>query len=290
MAGPEVTGDERARIVELYDLHGNISKVARLTRRARRTVHERLADAGRVKPERPRVLSDAAIEQMATTYGQGAAIAAIARQYAVSTALARRALLFAGVSLRPAGNGADGPMRLNQSAPVLGPLRTVSLDYAGVLDQRTGPRDAHATYPLDADVPRTLHGLRELGLVALVASDVLPGQDRTAALAGVRDLLAAVLQSQQLGYQKADRRFFAAVIETAGCAADQVLHVDNSIRGLAPALWAGMDAVLVAADGRRPRGLPPRTPVIRHVRDLPDLLVTTGRVDVTDGACGEGIG
>jgi hypothetical protein len=297
MVGRAVTTEEHVEIVRLWDTHGRIGKVARLVERAPRTVHEQLVIAGRRAPSRPQALSDAAIEQIATIYStrstrRPVSILAVARQYALPPETTRRALLYAGVSLRPAGTVAARTRRdqlayLATAAPVLQrPVRAVSLDYGGVPDprggHRGGHRDAHATYPLDPDVPGTLHALRDLGLLALVASDVRTGQDRTAALAEAR-LLAAVLQSEDLGYdrstRKADPRFFATVIETAGFPAAQILHVDTCLPGIARALWAGMDAVLVAPGGRRPHGLPPRTPVIPHIRDLPDLLVSTGRAD-----------
>jgi FMN phosphatase YigB (HAD superfamily) len=157
----------------------------------------------------------------------------------------------------------------------------VALDYGHTIDLRTlGTDDEYACFPVDPEAVTAMHELRRLHRTLIVASNTLPERPRDKPLeaAGVRDLLIGVLQSHELGFAKPDRRFFAAIEEVSGYAAAQICYVGNRIdTDIVPALEVGMRAVLVAPTGLAPASFPTGVPLIRHVRELPNLFADRHR-------------
>jgi putative hydrolase of the HAD superfamily len=70
--------------------------------------------------------------------------------------------------------------------------------------------------------------------------------------------------SSLVGWRKPDHRFFAAVVEAAGCQPDHILFVGDDLRNdVDGAIAAGLRAVLYDPDDRVPSG-----PRIRQLRDI----------------------
>jgi FMN phosphatase YigB (HAD superfamily) len=161
--------------------------------------------------------------------------------------------------------------------------------YEGFLVAVFGPerhRRVDGSFPVDPAAAEAVWDLYRLGLGVLVASGTLPGQSREAQLinAGVREVMLAVLHSDQLGVAgKSDPAFFAAIVEASGCDPAEICYVGNRLEtDVQPALRAGMRAVLVAppdpASATASDGVPDEVPVIAHLRELPSLFAgTAGR-------------
>ena len=159
-------------------------------------------------------------------------------------------------------------------------IRAVALDYGGVLDDRSRPRDDAGNHPVDASCIEPLLELAALGLVLIVSTNTEPGQHRRAALrdAGIDGLFRVVLASDCLGVRKPHPAFFAMAAAAAGCAPESVLHVGDRIEPdiLGP-VRCGMQTALLRPDGltERERAQVPRCMwIIRHVRELPGLVAS----------------
>lgn len=154
-----------------------------------------------------------------------------------------------------------------------GPVTTVVIDYGRVLDDRRTARDSNGSYPLDIAAAAAVGELVGMGQAVMVASGTRHGQTRRQALAPIRHLLQGVLETAQLGCDKTDPQFWAAIRATAAVPPGQVLYVGDRVgTDIRPALAAGMCACLVNPGRRRPADLPQGVPVIDHIRSLPALL------------------
>lgn len=111
--------------------------------------------------------------------------------------------------------------------------------------------------------------------VLVLSSNTAPGMHRIPALAaaGTDHLFRAVLASACLGIAKPDPAFYAMIPAVAQCQPGEVLHVGNNINtDITGPARCGMLTALIRPSGLAPGEhdqLPPRTLVIRHVRDLP---------------------
>jgi len=108
------------------------------------------------------------------------------------------------------------------------------------------------------------------------SSNTQPSESRWPALqkAGIDDLFCVALLSYPLGIRKPATLFYRLVLAAAEVPPEQVLFVGDSIDcDVAAPLSHGMRAALVRPHGLRPgEVLPDGAQLIRHVRDLPELL------------------
>lgn len=99
-----VTLDERATMVARYRDSASISSIAAALRRSRRTVIDHLQEAGCIARTRPQGVSETLLEILVEAYVKdGTSIRQLGQAYDLSGTMVRRALLFAGVTLRPRG-------------------------------------------------------------------------------------------------------------------------------------------------------------------------------------------
>ena len=126
------------------------------------------------------------------------------------------------------------------------PSKTLSIDYGGTL--ATGPTLlSRRARPIDPDAIQTLWDLAPQHPLVL-STNTQPGCSRQAELEAARvdGLFRAVVESHKLGYEKPDRRFYAAVTQAADCDPSEIIHIGNHLLKdvLAP-LDLGWNAVLV---------------------------------------------
>ena len=85
-------------------------------------------------------------------------------------------------------------------------------------------------------------------------------------------LFSVAVSSFEHGYMKPHRSIFEAALQRAGAApGESVMVGDSLLHDLEGARSIGMRGVLLARSGT-PAGCPPDVPVIRSLRELPDLL------------------
>lgn len=155
------------------------------------------------------------------------------------------------------------------------PLIALAFDYGATLSL---DRIDHLLRekPVDPLAARALTTLHQSGLTLLIASNTLPGEMRWPALqqAGIDHLFRVALLSYPLGVRKPDPLFYALVLAAAECPASQVLFVGDRIDyDVVAPMHHGMRAALVRRDGLRPdEVLPDGALLIRHIRDLPELM------------------
>ena len=157
-------------------------------------------------------------------------------------------------------------------------IRVIALDYGGTISLDTVDH-LIAQKPVDPSAATALRVLGEdLGLRLILASNTLPCETRWPALqqAGIAGLFRVALLSYPLGVRKPDPLFYDLVLAAAGCPARQVLFVgDNLGCDVTAPVTRGMRAALVRPYGLCPgEVLPAGALLIRHVRDLPELLET----------------
>jgi HAD superfamily hydrolase (TIGR01509 family) len=125
-----------------------------------------------------------------------------------------------------------------------------------------------APYP---EVRETLRVLRARGCRLVVVSNwdiSLPAVLREA---GIEEALDGVLTSAMLGCAKPDAEIFAAALELAGVAAEEAVHVGDSLEcDVAGALAAGVRAVWVRREGTAEG--PAGVPAIPSLAELPAVL------------------
>jgi putative hydrolase of the HAD superfamily len=143
----------------------------------------------------------------------------------------------------------------------------------GAIDHLIGQKPVD---PAAAAALRTLHD--DHGQRIILASNTQPHETRWPALqkAGIDDLFSVALLSYPLGVRKPDPIFYRLVLAAAEAPPEQVLFVGDNIQCdvIAP-LAHGMRAVLVRPNGLRfGEALPDGALLIRHVRELPELLET----------------
>jgi putative hydrolase of the HAD superfamily len=130
-----------------------------------------------------------------------------------------------------------------------------------------------------ADAVPALHALRAGGLKLVVASNWDCSLPDVLAEARLLHLVDAVVPSAVAGAAKPDTRLFEAALEAAGCKPAEALHVGDSIeKDVAGATVAGIAPVLIARDPAAPVSVPPGTPVIRSLAELPAVLGAGGRM------------
>lgn len=130
-----------------------------------------------------------------------------------------------------------------------------------------------------ADAVPALQTFRAGGLTVVVASNWDCSLPQVLADARLLHLVDGVVSSAVVGAAKPDGRLFEAALELAGCAAEQAIHVGDSIEtDVAGATVAGIAPVLVARDAGAPANVPPGTPVVRSLMDLAAALAAGGRM------------
>lgn len=168
---------------------------------------------------------------------------------------------------------------LHEQTPFADLLRLAARESGTVLDDPVALAKAVFSAVPDAEVdPVAAHALRilhEAGLVCVLACDTQrPESVRRATLrqAGISDCFDALVLSSTLGVRKPHPRFYATVIEEAGCPAEEIVFVgDTPAKDAIGPASHGMRAVLISPDGRPPR-LDPGIGVIAHLRELPAYL------------------
>jgi FMN phosphatase YigB (HAD superfamily) len=177
------------------------------------------------------------------------------------------------------GASQRNPQPVPADRPDSTPVTVICLDYAGTL---SADRIDHQLRekPVDPAAAAALHALHQSGITLLLASNTLPCEARWPALqqAGIDHLFRAALLSCPLGVRKPQPIFYALVLAAADCPASQVLFVGDNLDSDVPApVSHGMRAALVRSHGlRHGESLPDGALLIRHVRELPALLETTG--------------
>ncbi|MCA2223890.1 HAD family hydrolase [Nonomuraea aurantiaca] len=151
------------------------------------------------------------------------------------------------------------------------------MDYGGTL---TGPDfcpelGQRLVSPGAAAVLWTLHGFR---VPLALGSNNRPGQSRRKALqaAGVLDLFAAVIESQEVGVSKPDPAFYRRVTDALGLPAAEIAMVGNNLLTdvTAPLACGFGEAFLIRPEGQLREGedLPERGYVIDSISRLPALF------------------
>jgi putative hydrolase of the HAD superfamily len=106
-----------------------------------------------------------------------------------------------------------------------------------------------------------------------------PHETRWPALqkAGIDDLFSVLLLSYPLGVRKPEPLFYRLVLAAAEAPPGQVLFVGDNLQcDVAAPLAHGMRAALVRPHGLRPGEiLPDDALLIRHISDVPPLLLTS---------------
>ena len=119
------------------------------------------------------------------------------------------------------------------------------------------------------EVPAVLARLRAGGARLAVVSNWDVSLHDVLERTGLRPLVDAVVISAELGAAKPDPAIFRAALERLGAAADDAIHVgDSVVHDVAGARAAGLEAILVARDGARPPA------GVRVVASLDGLLMT----------------
>ncbi len=86
---------------------------------------------------------------------------------------------------------------------------------------------------------------------------------------GLDGLFDFVVFSQDCGFEKPDREFYRFSLEAAGCPADRLLHVGDSIdNDVIGARNCGIASIWLNRDSLSPEGLPPDVPVIKTLCEL----------------------
>lgn len=158
-------------------------------------------------------------------------------------------------------------------------LRQAATESGSILEDPVAATRAVFTAVPDAEIdPRAADALRLLydsGLVCVLACDTQRPESvrrRTLRAAGIEDCFAALVLSSTLGVRKPHPRFYAAVVEAAGCAAGEILFVgDTPAKDAIGPHTHGMRAALISPQGR-PAGLDPGIGVIGHLAELPAHL------------------
>ena len=130
-----------------------------------------------------------------------------------------------------------------------------------------------------ADAAPALRALRAGGLRLVVASNWDCSLPDVLARAGLLHLVDAVVPSAVAGAAKPDSRLFEAALAAAHCDPSGAIHVGDSIENdVAGAMVAGIAPVLLVRDPAAGANVPPGTPVIRSLTELPAALGAGGRM------------
>ena len=130
--------------------------------------------------------------------------------------------------------------------------------------------DASDLYP---DALACLDAVRSLGLLVGLAGNQNAALEEWARTAGLP--VDMITSSDSLGVRKPDRRFFARLLELAGCAAPELAYVGDRVdNDVLPAARAGMIAVHVRHGpwGRLQRTPPEAALTVDRLSELPAAL------------------
>ncbi|HKG38719.1 MAG TPA: HAD-IA family hydrolase [Conexibacter sp.] len=133
--------------------------------------------------------------------------------------------------------------------------------------------------PFD-EVPGVLGAARKRGVRLVVVSNWDVSLHDVLEETGLAPLLDGVVTSAELGSAKPDGRIFARGLQMAGVAAEEAVHVGDSVEhDVAGALAAGIEPLLVVREGTTPDApVPPGVRTIPTLRPLLDLLDGAGSV------------
>jgi FMN phosphatase YigB (HAD superfamily) len=130
-----------------------------------------------------------------------------------------------------------------------------------------------------ADAAPALRALRDGGLRLVVASNWDCSLPDVLAEARLLHLVDAVVPSAVAGAAKPDERMFQAALEAAHCDPADAIHVGDSLdNDVAGAIVAGIAPVLIERNPASTPAVPPGTPVIRALTELPAALGAGGRM------------
>lgn len=119
------------------------------------------------------------------------------------------------------------------------------------------------------DVPPALRALRGQGLRLVVVSNWDWSLPQWLERAGLAELVDGVVSSAVVGFAKPSPEIFRVALELAGAAAEEALHVGDSLEGdVGGARAAGVRAVLIARRGDPPPGVE----AVRSLAELPSLI------------------
>jgi putative hydrolase of the HAD superfamily len=120
------------------------------------------------------------------------------------------------------------------------------------------------------DAAPALRELRARGLRLVVASNWDCSLREVLDSTGLLELVDYAVSSAEAGAAKPDPAVFRAALAAAGCEPGEAVHVGDSVENdLAGAAAAGVRAILVSRDGRRPRV---EAPVIAGLGELAAVL------------------
>ncbi|TMR08889.1 HAD family hydrolase [Nonomuraea turkmeniaca] len=155
----------------------------------------------------------------------------------------------------------------------------IAVDYGGTITCPDAPVDPELRQRrVDPRAATALHILHSCGHRLVLVSNNRPDQDRGRALqlAGLQDVFATLVLSQELGVGKPHPAFYRAALDACDVPAEQVLWVGNNVVNdvLGPLAHNVGAAVLI---GRPPKGavLPERVTALDHVAGLPRLLAVS---------------
>jgi putative hydrolase of the HAD superfamily len=119
------------------------------------------------------------------------------------------------------------------------------------------------------DAPGALRALRARGLELVVVSNWDVSLSKVLTEVGLAELLDGVVTSASVGERKPGRAIFAAALERCGVAAQQAVHVgDSLVQDVAGARAAGIRAVLLCRVGTEPARVPSGVRVIASLNEL----------------------
>lgn len=138
-----------------------------------------------------------------------------------------------------------------------------------IIERYLGPENWR-TYP---GVLPTLKTLHDQGYKLGIASDWGSGLTRMLHKLGLGRYLDWALVSGAIGYAKPSPQFYRLVVQRAGVAADQIVHIgDSYYADVLGARTVGMDAIMI--DWRRRAWPKLDVPLIHDLNELPELLIS----------------
>jgi putative hydrolase of the HAD superfamily len=150
-------------------------------------------------------------------------------------------------------------------------LKLLGVPQPGDLPERLyGEFIKHDTYRLYADSLPTLDALRARGLLLGVISNWEEWLEQLLLHLEIHTYFASTTISGRAGLEKPDPRIFALALESLGVAAEEAVHVGDSLHhDVEGARAAGLLPVLIDREGQAPPGDYLRVADLTH---LPDVL------------------
>lgn len=155
-------------------------------------------------------------------------------------------------------------------------VEVIAVDHGGTLTGLgvAGEGGSRPVDPAAADAVRWLHGRGYRVVLASNVSAADPSRRDALFAAGILECFTALVISNEVGWSKPHTRFYAAVLDAAGCAPSRVMFVGNRlVNDVLGPLAHGMQAGMVDSVGER-EAAPARVPVLGHLSELPALLDT----------------